>query len=283
MNIVLAHGILGFKKIPILDLEYFNGVKAYLEEKFNARVLVTKVDPVAGIEKHGDQLHEQITAALGQTGAAPILDPGKKVHIIAHSMGGLDARYLLSKNANGIANYVSTLTTIGTPHKGSPLADFFYSAFDGESNIPILGTLVDALENGAREVLDDLDIIDGLKDLTTASMTAFNEKYTDNENVKYFCVAGQGRNDSFAKTCIVLLPTHAYIKTKTGAEDPNDGLVPLSSAFREGWKRIGEPWPFDHFQEIGHNLDHGLDVKHQETFHLSRYEEIVDRLQTLEK
>jgi triacylglycerol lipase len=48
MNIVLAHGILGFKKIPILNLEYFNGVKAHLEDKFNARVLVTKVDSVAG-------------------------------------------------------------------------------------------------------------------------------------------------------------------------------------------------------------------------------------------
>jgi triacylglycerol lipase len=283
MNIVLAHGILGFKRIPILNLEYFNGVKAHLEDKFNARVLVTKVDPVAGMEKHGDQLYEQITAALGQTGAASTLDPSKKVHIIAHSMGGLDARYLLSKNENGIADYVNTLTTVGTPHTGSPMADFFYSAFDGESNIPILGTLIGAVENGAREVLGDLDIIDGLRDLTTSSMSEFNKNYPDNNSVKYFCVAGQGRNDSFAKTCIALLPTHAYIKTKTGAEEANDGLVSISSALREGWERIGEPWPFDHFQEIGHNLDRGLDVQHQETFHLGKYEEIVEQLKALEK
>jgi len=59
-------------------------------------------------------------------------------------------------------------------------------------------------------------------------------------------------------------------------------LVPISSALREGWERIGEPWPFDHFQEIGHNLDRGLDVLHQETFHLGKYEEIVERLQALE-
>jgi triacylglycerol lipase len=283
MNIVLAHGILGFKKIPILNLEYFNGVKAHLEDKFNARVLVTKVDPVAGIEKHGDQLYEQITAALRQTGVASTLDPSKKIHIIAHSMGGLDARYLLSKNENGIADYVNTLTTVGTPHTGSPMADFFYSAFDGESNIPILGTLIGAVENGAREVLDNLNIIDGLRDLTTSSMNEFNKNYPDNNSVKYFCVAGQGRNDSFAKTCIALLPTNAYIKTKTGAEDANDGLVPISSALREGWERIGEPWPFDHFQEIGHNLDRGLDVQHQETFHLGKYEEIVEQLKALEK
>jgi hypothetical protein len=135
------------------------------------RVLVTKVDPVAGIEKRGDQFQERIMVALGKTGAEPTLDPSEKVHIIAHSMGGLDARYLLSKNANGIADYVSTLTTIGTPHQG--LADFCYSLLDGESNIPFMGTLVGTLEKGVREVLDVLDIIDGMKDLTTSSMRAF--------------------------------------------------------------------------------------------------------------
>lgn len=282
MNIVLAHGILGFKRIPILNVDYFNGVKAHLEDKFQVRVLVTKVDPVAGIEKRSDQLQDQITVALGKIGAAPTLNPNEKIHIIAHSMGGLDARYLLSKNANGIADYVSTLTTIGTPHQGSPVADFCYSLLDGESNIPFMGTLVGALEKGIREVLDVLDIIDGMKDLTTSSMRAFNEKYTDNENIKYFCVAGQGLNDSSAKTCKALLPTHTYIKTKTGKEEPNDGMVSISSACREGWERIGEPWPFDHFEEVGHNLDLGLDVKHQETFHLRKYEEIMEQLRSLE-
>jgi triacylglycerol lipase len=94
-----------------------------------------------------------------------------------------------------------------------------------------MGTLVGALGKGVREVLDVLDIIDGMKDLTTSSMRAFNEKYNDNENVKYFCIAGQGRNDSSAKTCKALLPTHAYIKTKTGKEEPNDSMVLMSGHF----------------------------------------------------
>ena len=45
----------------------------------------------------------------------------KKIHIIAHSMGGLDSRYMISKL--GMADRVLSLTTISTPHHGSPIAD----------------------------------------------------------------------------------------------------------------------------------------------------------------
>ncbi|MCI0591754.1 MAG: hypothetical protein L0Y67_09250 [Gammaproteobacteria bacterium] len=56
----------------------------------------------------------------------------------------------------------------------------------------------------------------------------------------------------------------------------------LAHGIRKDWERIGEPWPFDHFEEVGHNLDLGLDVKHQETFHLRKYEEIMEQLRSLE-
>jgi len=39
---------------------------------------------------------------------------GRKVHLFAHSMGGLDARHMITHL--GMANRVRTLTTIGTPH-----------------------------------------------------------------------------------------------------------------------------------------------------------------------
>jgi len=53
-----------------------------------------------------------------------VLDPAQKTHIIAHSMGGLDSRYLLSPD-NPTPNRmpIRSLTTIGTPHFGSPIAD----------------------------------------------------------------------------------------------------------------------------------------------------------------
>ena len=46
-------------------------------------------------------------------------------------MGGLDSRFILSPaNPDNIANLITTLTTIGTPHQGSPLADLFFLGFN---------------------------------------------------------------------------------------------------------------------------------------------------------
>ncbi|MEM1271425.1 MAG: lipase, partial [Bacteroidota bacterium] len=46
-------------------------------------------------------------------------------HLIGFSMGGLDARYLIS--VLGAHQNVATLTTVATPHHGSPLASFVLS------------------------------------------------------------------------------------------------------------------------------------------------------------
>ena len=45
-----------------------------------------------------------------------------RVVIIAHSMGGLDARYMISRL--GMDDRVTALVTITTPHRGSPYADW---------------------------------------------------------------------------------------------------------------------------------------------------------------
>ena len=45
-----------------------------------------------------------------------------KVNIIAHSKGGLDARYAISKL--GMAPYVASLTTMNTPHRGCRFVDY---------------------------------------------------------------------------------------------------------------------------------------------------------------
>ena len=62
MNMVLAHGILGFKEL--LGIDYFNGINKHLEDKFQANVLVTTVDATKGVEYRGKQLRKQILDAL---------------------------------------------------------------------------------------------------------------------------------------------------------------------------------------------------------------------------
>ncbi|MDX1429700.1 MAG: lipase, partial [Rhodothermales bacterium] len=58
---------------------------------------------------------ERFTHVLSETGA-------EKLNLIAHSMGGLDARYLIAQC--GLHDRVATLTTIATPHRGTHIAEF---------------------------------------------------------------------------------------------------------------------------------------------------------------
>lgn len=46
--------------------------------------------------------------------------PGLRVAVVGHSMGGLIGRYLVAKL--GGSRFVHTLVTLGTPHRGSPMA-----------------------------------------------------------------------------------------------------------------------------------------------------------------
>lgn len=215
MNLVLAHGYLGFRKF--LGFEYFRGVKQNLETNFDVRVLVTQVDPDQGIETRGEQLRRQILIALGhlppQTDdervIANALDPTHATHIIGHSMGGLDSRFILSPaNPDNIASHIVSLTMISTPHRGSPIADWFaakllrkgFSLWDWW------------IESRLRPALNILGIsLQGLHDLTSTHAISFNEKYVDHPLVRYFSIAGTGRA-SGRPTANILYPGYEYEK-----------------------------------------------------------------------
>ena len=112
--IVLVHGLLGFDSLrvgPWLVAHYFQGIPEPLCAAGN-RVLVASLSPTRCIADRAAQLK----ALLDRE------SPREPVHLIAHSMGGLDSRYLISRLA--MADRVLTLTTLGTPHRGSSFADW---------------------------------------------------------------------------------------------------------------------------------------------------------------
>src|SRR5262249_21527275 len=112
--IVLVHGLCGYDQIKIgnwLVADYWPGIPALYRSAAN-RVLTVRLSPTAAVATRAGQLRAAIRAAF----------PGEAVHLIAHSMGGLDSRYMISRL--GMADRVLSLTTIGTPHRGSPFADW---------------------------------------------------------------------------------------------------------------------------------------------------------------
>ncbi|KAH7047020.1 Alpha/Beta hydrolase protein [Linnemannia elongata] len=116
--IVLCHGLFGFDKmgpdtIPYLQIHYWKGIQKALT-KLGAKVIVASVPKTGSIKRRAEALHRMLTNTV----------EGMHVNFLAHSMGGLDCRYLISHIHN--KNYdVKSLTTLSTPHRGSPVMDWF--------------------------------------------------------------------------------------------------------------------------------------------------------------
>lgn len=107
--IVLAHGIAA-KQLRIMNAFGKIGVEL---EKEGYKVFVADTDGFGSIEHNAEQLRDFINRVLILTGA-------EKVNIIAHSKGGLDSKYMITKL--GMEDKVASLTTLCTPHRGSIIA-----------------------------------------------------------------------------------------------------------------------------------------------------------------
>jgi triacylglycerol lipase len=242
VNIVLVHGILGFRQK--FGVEYFRGVAEHFRAQSFA-VFVPELDPTRGIEFRGNQLCDQINNSF----SSGLLDRTQKTHIVAHSMGGLDSRYILSPvSRKQLMAPVRSLTTISTPHRGSPIADLIGKPLD---LLPFPHLPYRPAANPLELALNELGVsLDGLRDLTTASCQAFSAKYTNDPSVNYFSVAGSGRAGIFG-TASALLLFGQYLLASTGRR--NDGLVTVDSA---SWGTFDPTtWPGDHAEEVGYNLD----------------------------
>src|SRR5207302_11187330 len=200
MKIVLAHGVLGFGEfIPgnLQRINYFNEVKEHLEQRFpGTEVFAPSVDFKGSIAKRGQQLADAIHE---------IREP---VHVIAHSMGGLDARWAMAKRADLTQNVVS-LVTIGTPHRGSEVADAIAAG---------RGPLFSVLPAFVIKQIKDLGA--ALDDLTTAKGAEFDDTTPDRDKVTYLEIAGDA---SHAGQQAILFHVAAMLGHITG--QPNDGVV----------------------------------------------------------
>jgi triacylglycerol lipase len=211
LPVVLVHGLFGFDKIA--RFHYFRGIARHLES-LGCTAVAVRLPAARSVPDRARVLTDAIAAL-----------PYPRVDLIAHSLGGLDARYALAKL--GLDARVRSLVTIGTPHHGTPLADL------AAGNGPL------AL---ARKAIRALGVPLAAVDwLSPAALERFNAEIVDVPGVRYACVVG-GIGKSAA---LPLSAAHAYLKSIAG---PNDGLVPVSSQF---WGETLAEIEADHFQQIG--------------------------------
>ena len=88
MRLVLAHGILGFGTDRFdFGINYFNGVRAIFEKQ-GFEVFEPTVDPLGSLQVRSNQLAEKL---------AKRWNDGGDIYVVAHSMGGLDARRVIAR------------------------------------------------------------------------------------------------------------------------------------------------------------------------------------------
>ena len=178
-HIYFSPGMFGFTRLASYD--YFSHVERALGARFrNAghaiETHISDVPPTASVRRRAARLAELI--AKSSTGDGPI-------HLLGHSTGGLDARLVASPSAHlpttaearGWLPRLESITTMNTPHFGTPLASFFatakgqqvlyaLSAFTviglslGERPLAVASVLMGILGRGDRALGITLPILD---------------------------------------------------------------------------------------------------------------------------
>lgn len=151
-------------------------------------------DKCGSAADHAKELNTQVQQILKNmtTESSP-----KKVNIVGHSKGGLDARVFLANSTFTNNKSISNLIMIGTPNAGSPIAQ--------SSNI--CEPAVEDLKPGAADT-----------------------KVGMNSNTKYYTISGDW-NPSLIFNCPQVIGGVGYSQIPK----PNDGLVPVSSVESQGY------------------------------------------------
>lgn len=245
--IVLAHGLFGFAELKLAGsylppIHYWRGIQEALTAH-GREVITATVPPSGTIAERAAQLRRNILDA----------SHGRPVNIIAHSMGGLDARYMISKSRstnrsnNSLAAAaaqkedqqqqnreksqgdkgqpfttvendvnVRALVTIATPHHGSAYADHLLAQI-GPTHLPALyraWTATTGLGTGAFDQLT-----------RTYMRDTFNPATPDDPATAYFSYGA-----ALVRKPPLLSPFRASHAVLVREEGPNDGLVSVDSA-----------------------------------------------------
>lgn len=260
--VVLIHGFCGFKQLG--PFAYFNGIADHLAEQGLARVFTPALPAFNSTPVRAPILARFIDRVLAQTGA-------RKVHIIGHSQGGIDARYLIGEL--GYSDRVATVTTIATPHEGTVLADIILDLPEGslEPATGLLNSLIFLLEDPevlpreeGRPVPWPASMWAVGQTMSHDAMRRFNQRHRMPGHIPLFSVAGY--SDLFYPPPVcrrglwpstrrrdLMQPALLLLSMAASGGDPerpvaHDGVVATESA------AVGTLLgcvPADHMQQVG--------------------------------
>ncbi len=213
--ILLVHG-LALRDNNLL-FKYWGSIPKTLKEH-GASVYFSGHNAYASHKQNAESIKRKINEVLKKTKA-------KKINIIAHSKGGIESRYMISKLE--MQDFVASLTTIGSPHRGSIISTLIMEKLN---NKKFLLKLINLLANIFGD--KNADSYRAGIELTPQFMEKFNKIIKNNKKVYY---------QSYTTTVTHYYPNRFWrkmAKILKKYEGPNDGLVSVKSAKWGNYKGI---------------------------------------------
>ncbi|MWL89621.1 triacylglycerol lipase [Cupriavidus sp. SW-Y-13] len=138
--IVLVHGVTAAAKIAGV-IDYWYGIPKVLRAN-GATVYVATVPSFNSDEERALALQSYVRAVKLETGA-------DKVNLIGHSQGGTTVRVAAAMSPQDIAS----VTTIGSPNRGSEFFDVIDSLISGVGSVPVAGPVLVGMVQGVANAL----------------------------------------------------------------------------------------------------------------------------------
>jgi triacylglycerol lipase len=279
----------GFDSSPLF--RYEDRILAELRARGHDVHLAT-LTPYDAPRRRARELWARIQEITETTGKA-------KVNLVCHSLGGLDCRYLVSPSGlaldvddASIASHVASITTVGTAHRGTRVADQVLGLLpDGDRGKMLndFATLVGDWFSPSA-LAGDVHLRDALTALSVAEAAAFDASTPDADGVYVQSWAGvsypfgdaTASDDADARAACapmkdtnpfasltghdyLALPLAPFVASASTTPDraPNDGFVAVASA---AWANFRGCIPADHMEQLGQknlpdvNVRTGFDV-----------------------
>ena len=206
--LLLVHGVF------FRDTKYFNywgRIPGELETN-GAVIFYGNHQSASSVADSAAELKSRIIEILAETGA-------EKLNIIAHSKGGLDCRYAISKL--GIGDKVASLTTINTPHNGCLFADCLLSKIPSSIKNKVADTYNSTLRKFGES---NPDFLAAVNDLTDSACKQLNTEIPTPQGV--YC---QSVGSVLTKATSGKFPLNLSYHLVKYFSGENDGLVDEAS------------------------------------------------------
>lgn len=243
--LLLVHGVF------FRDTKYFNywgRIPGELETN-GATIFYGNHQSASSVADSAAELKSRIIEILAETGA-------EKLNIIAHSKGGLDCRYAISKL--DIGDKVASLTTINTPHNGCLFADCLLSKIPSSIKNKVADTYNSTLRKFGES---NPDFLTAVNDLTDSACKQLNTEIPTPQGI--YC---QSVGSVLTKATSGKFPLNLSYHLVKYFSGENDGLVDETS-FKWGENYIllrpTEKRGISHGDMIDLNRQnfHGFDVR----------------------